>query len=75
MGRVVKEKSDVKRAEKNIEEIESELEQLAMEIEEQVTDLTASFSVDNFEIETFAIKPRRSDIFDVDVFLLWEMVG
>ena len=26
------------------------------------------------EIETFAIKPRRSDIFDVKVCLLWEMV-
>ena len=26
------------------------------------------------ETETFAIKPRRSDIFDVRVCLLWEMV-
>ena len=55
-------------------ELQSELEELALEIEEQATELANSFTLDNYLIETFAIKPRRSDIFDVRMFLLWEMV-
>ena len=74
VGRVAKEKSDVKRVEQDVLELQSELEELALEIEEQATELANSFTLDNYLIETFAIKPRRSDIFDVRMFLLWEMV-
>ena len=75
VGRVAKEKTDVKRVEESVEEINNSLQELAVEIEEQVKELTNSFSAENYEIETFTIKPRRSDIFDVRVVLLWEMVA
>ena len=75
VGRVAKEKSDVKRVQDNVEEIQNSLQALAVEIEEQVTELADSFAVEKYEIETFAIKPRRSDIFDVRMVLLWEMVA
>ena len=75
VGRVAKEKGDVKRVEQDVEEIQRSLQELAVEIEEKVTELADSFTADNYEIETFAIKPRRSDIFDVRMVLLWEMVA
>lgn len=74
LGRVAKEKSDVKRAEEEVQEMQQALEELAVEIEEKVTDIAETYLVENYEIETFSIKPRRSDIFDLRVVLLWEMV-
>jgi hypothetical protein len=74
VGRVAKEKSDVQRAEQDVAEIQNALQELTVTIEEHVNELTNSFHIDNYEMETFAIKPRRSDIFDVRMVLLWEMV-
>ncbi len=75
VGRVSKEKQDVKRAEENVLEMQEEIRELAAEIEEKAGDLAESFAVENYEIETFAIKPRRSDIFDLRLSLVWEMVA
>ncbi|WP_228854366.1 ATP-binding protein [Desulfomarina profundi] len=75
VGRVAKERSDVKRAEENVLALQQELDDLSVEIEERVTELAEQYSIDNCEIETFSIKPRRSDIFDVHMVLLWEMVA
>ncbi|MFW2365578.1 MAG: ATP-binding protein [Desulforhopalus sp.] len=75
VGRVAKEKSDVKRAEDAVLEIQNSMEQLAVEIEEKIVGISDSFTLESHEIEIFAIKPRRSDIFDVDLLLLWEMVA
>ena len=75
VGRVGKEKNDVKRAEQEVLDVQEALEELAVEIEEQVMELGDNFEKDNYEIETFAIKPRRSDIFDVRLALVWEMVA
>ena len=40
---------------------------------EESEKLTEKFSIDNYEVETFSIKPRRSDIFDVEIALLWDV--
>lgn len=73
VGRVSKEKADVKRAEEKVMRLEEDLQLLAEEVEEKVSELTDTFEVDNYEVETFAIKPRRSDIFNLRLSLLWEM--
>lgn len=70
-GRVAKEKADVRRAQENVAERQRELEALAVEIEERIDELSATFSADAYDVETFSIKPRRRDIFDVQAFLLW----
>jgi hypothetical protein len=75
VGRVSKEKSDVKRAEQEVLDAQEALEELSAEIEEQVMELGDNFDRDNYEIETFALKPRRSDIFEVRLALVWEMVA
>ena len=73
-GRIGKEKDDVRRAEELAAGLEQELEELEIEQNQQLEELADSFDPVLVETETFAIKPRRSDIFDVKVCLLWEMV-
>lgn len=74
IGRVAKEKSDVKRAEQDVVEAQQAVEDLAVEIEDRIEMLGDNFRVDNVDIETFAIKPRRSDIFDLRISLVWEQL-
>ncbi len=74
VGRVSKEKSDVKRAKQAVVDAQAALDDLAVEIEDKIMDLGDTFEVDNYEVETFSIKPRRSDIFDLRLALVWDMV-
>jgi hypothetical protein len=74
VGRVAKERTDVKRAEDDVLLLQQEQETLAREIEAAVASLSAAYELDKYEIETIAIKPRRSDIFEVHLALLWDMV-
>ena len=73
-GRIGKEKDDVRRAEELVARLEQELEELESEQSQALEELADSYNPALVETETFAIKPRRSDIFDVRVCLLWEMV-
>jgi len=73
-GRIGKEKDDVRRAEESANRLEQELAELANEQSEALAELTESFDPATVQTEEFAIKPRRSDIFDVRVVLLWDMV-
>jgi hypothetical protein len=73
-GRIGKEKDDVRRAEEQAAGLELELVELEAEQNRQLEALAESFDPALVETETFAIKPRRSDIFDLEVCLLWEMV-
>jgi len=75
VGRVAKEKGDVARAEEMVADLQRECDELSVEIEERINELVETFSVDNYEVEHFSIKPRRSDIFDLRMMLLWEMAG
>ena len=74
VGRLAKEKGEVKRAEESVAKLHIEMEGLVEEIDEKISQIVEDFTIDNFAIETFSIKPRRSDIFDLDLCLLWEMV-
>ncbi len=69
---VLKERGDVQRAESAITDIEQDIEMLNEELEEKVYRLDEKFAIDDYEIETFAIKPRKTDIIVKTVALLWE---
>ena len=73
-GRIGKEKDDVRRAQELVARLEQELEELESEQSQALEELADSYNPVLAETETFAIKPRRSDIFDVRLCLLWEMV-
>lgn len=71
-GRVLKEKEDVKRAGDEVARIEDEIAALAQELQGKIAEAADRNAQENFPWETFAIKPRRSDIFEVNVFIQWE---
>jgi hypothetical protein len=75
VGRLAREKNQVKRAKENLLTLEGEVEALAAEIEEKISEIAEKYEIDNFEVETFSLKPRRSDVFDLDLYILWEMVA
>lgn len=74
VGRVSKEKADVKRAEQAMEDVQVQIDELAVEIEDKIFELGDTFEIENYEIETFSIKPRRADIFNVRLAIVWEKV-
>ena len=73
-GRMYREKEDVDRAEKRVQELQEEIEELEEELTDEIDEITEKYDPDNFEIEPFYIKPRRSDIHDIEVAILWETV-
>ena len=73
-GRMYREKEDVDRAEKRVKELQEEIEELEEELTDEIDEITEKYDPDNFEIEPFYIKPRRSDIHDIEVAILWETV-
>ena len=73
-GQMAKEKGDVQRAQEAVSEIEAQIQQLNNEQAEALETLVSQHDPALIETETFAIKPRRSDIFDLRLCLLWEMI-
>ncbi|WP_035275080.1 helicase HerA domain-containing protein [Desulfogranum japonicum] len=71
-GRLAREKADVERAREEILRIQDELQLLTDELQIQIGELTTRFAPEKYPVETVMLTPRRADIFDVDVFLLWE---
>ncbi len=72
MGKMYHEKDDVERAQAKIEAVEEELYELEEELAGDIDEVDTSYALENYEIEKFFIKPRRSDIYDVELALLWE---
>jgi len=70
-SRILKEKEDVKRAERKIQEIQNDLQDLLDELEEKLDKLDENYAIENYDIESFSIKPRRSDIVVKEIALVW----
>ena len=71
-GRMYREKDDVERARQRVEEIEEEIERLEEALQEEIETIAETYDPQNYEIEPFYIKPRKSDIHDIETGLLWE---
>jgi len=70
-GRVYRQKADVQRAKERVEEIEEDLENLQAKMQEAIDELDLKYNIENYELEEFFIKPRRSDIYDIESGILW----
>jgi lipoate-protein ligase A len=70
---ILKERGDMSRAEERVAQINEELEALEYELEDKIDELNEKYNVDNCEIETFAIKPRRTDIDVESCALVWRV--
>ncbi len=71
-SRMMREKEDVKRAQEEVQRIQEKMNALEDELRLESERLNDKFSIDNHEIESFFIGPRRSDISEARVFILWE---
>ncbi len=71
-SRMYREKDDVVRAQERIGEIEEDFEALEIALEEDIEEIAQHYALENYEMEEFFIKPRRSDIYDLELALLWE---
>ena len=65
-SKILKERGEMSRAEERLAEIQRDIETLEYELEDKIDELHERFNVDNCEIESFKIKPRKTDI-DVEI--------
>ncbi len=73
-SKILKERGDMSRAEERMTSIEEEIEALEVELEDKIDALQEKYSVENCEIETFNIKPRKTDI-DVEICaVVWRVI-
>ncbi len=71
-GRLIKEKGDVQRVEQEINRIEQDLKALAVDLQDALAKISERFDPARYPVETFALTPRRTDIFEVGITLVWE---
>jgi len=71
-SRLKKEKADVKRVEEELTRVEQQLDALAVALQEKMEKLAERFSEEHHPVTEFVVRPRRSDIRDVELFVLWE---
>jgi len=65
-SKILKERGEMSRAEERMANIQEDIETLEYELEDTIDVLNEKYNVDNCEIETFSIKPRKTDI-DVEL--------
>ena len=72
-SKILKERGEMSRAEERLADIQADIETLEYELEDKIDLLNEKFSIDNCEIESFKIKPRKTDI-DVEVCaIVWKL--
>ena len=69
--RAAEQRGDIGRAQDNLEALVEDKQELEEELQKKVDAIQEEFSVDKLAIETYEIKPRKSDIAVDDVLLLW----
>ena len=71
-SRILKEKQDVERVKKKIDTLTENIQKLEDELKQSIEEMSGKFDIDNYTIETISVKPKKSDIFGINVSLLWE---
>jgi hypothetical protein len=73
-GRVLKEQGDVHRAQEAAALILEDIDSLARELQEKLSESAERFEPEKFVPETVNITPRHSDIYNLQLRLVWEPV-
>jgi len=72
-GRILKEHGEMSRAEERVAQVNEDVEALEYELEDKIDALNEKYNVDNCEVETFKIKPRKTDIDIENCALVWRI--
>jgi hypothetical protein len=65
-NKVLKDRGDITRAEQRVAEVEDQIETLEYELEDKIDLIAQKYELEDYEIETFGIKPRKGDI-DIEI--------
>lgn len=71
MGRASQQREDVDRAKERLEELHQELAELESKCEDEIAGLEERWTVDNLELDSSEIQPRKSDIEVAPIQLVW----
>jgi len=71
-GRVLKERGDVSRANEKVKDLEEKIFDLEDELAEKIDILSDKYSIDNYLIESFSIKPKKRDINIENIGIVWK---
>ena len=72
-SRVLKERGDISRAKAKLQELQERLEELKNELEEKIDELEEKYNIENYEIDTIFIKPKKSAIDIDEIAILWRV--
>lgn len=70
-NKVLKDRSDVKLSEQSVEDVKSQIDMLLSEFEDEANKLKNAYDIKNIAIDVVSIIPKKSDIYDEKVVLLW----
>ncbi|ADV45316.1 ATP-binding protein [Nitratifractor salsuginis] len=70
-GRVLKEGGDLSRAQQRFQELQNKLEDLEAELEEKIDAIDEEYSLENYPVEEFSLRPKKSDIHIETIALVW----
>lgn len=71
---ILKERSDIKFVEEDIQNLNIEIEELEETLIEKVEQINKEYSISNYEIDEFNINLRRKDIYNTKIEILWEEI-
>ncbi|MFY9088548.1 helicase HerA domain-containing protein [Arcobacter aquimarinus] len=70
--KILKEKNDVKQVENEINQLQEKKESLKTLLENEIEKINSSNLSSNYPVEEIFIKPKRSDIYNIKLELLWK---
>jgi len=71
---ILKERGDMSRAEERMSLVQEDIEALEYELEDNVDEINEKYTIDNCKIETFKIKPRKTDIDVEHCAVVWRIL-
>ncbi len=70
-GRATEQRRDVERAQEQLERYRRELDDMNARLQAELDDLTRSLKIENLELETTQIPPRKGDLKVSDPLIVW----
>ena len=72
-SKILKERGDMSRAEERMVAVQDDIEALEYELEDKIDALNEKYNIDNCEIETYKMKPRKTDIDVESCAIVWRV--